>query len=352
MYSKKQIEVAEEHGVVLKSIPVLDLLPFDKIFMDTQEVEEVGRVIRYFTPHAVFRCNCHRHVPEYRRRKKIMGTLIDDKGNKYEDNSYSVYVDRIAHHSYCEQLARYRYEEDYNLNDRNVKYAPKKNHLIFTGQTRDLHTITYVFERDEEVLIVEDTGRTTPKPMTITNGQELVDMAEMDEEIENTNRYYDYTFNSWFRSCDRIHDHHDSDRYNYTLPQTTERLFETLDRNLKNFNDTIKDITRIGSDNWNSTDGNNEDARKLYQLRDHMRYIIRSTHYEICDDIGKTNLLYGGDDSTYEHFLNSINLINEIEERLLDTKKESYYANREMDIDDYYYVLFGDKLKRKHEEVV
>ena len=244
MYSKRQVEVAEEHGVILKSIPVLDLAPFDKIFMDTQEVEDLGRAIKYFTPHAVFQCNCHRHVPTYKRRTKIMCSLVDDKGNTYHDNAYQVYADQIEHHAYCSQLARYRYEKDYN-EDSGTKYAPKKNHLIFTGQTLDLHTVNYTFERDEEVLIVEDIGKTTPAPMTVEDGQHLVDIAEMDEEIENTSRYFDYSFNSWHRSCARIHDHHDDEYHTRTLEQHNVAKVEHIASQLKSFNDILNKIDSL-----------------------------------------------------------------------------------------------------------
>ena len=62
-----------------------------------------------------------------------------------------MYINKVGHTHYCGQLARYRYENDYSTNDQKIKYAPKKSHLIFTGQDMGLHTVTYTFEKDEEV---------------------------------------------------------------------------------------------------------------------------------------------------------------------------------------------------------
>ena len=54
MYSKRQIEIAEEHGVVLRAIPVSDVLPFDKIFLDTQQTEMSHRICKVFIPSSSF----------------------------------------------------------------------------------------------------------------------------------------------------------------------------------------------------------------------------------------------------------------------------------------------------------
>jgi hypothetical protein len=352
VYSKRQIEIAEEHGVVLKTIPVLDLMPFDKIFIDTQETEDMGRVIKYFTPHAVFKCNCHLHVPQYNRRKKIMETLIDDNGKKHMDDSYDMYINKVEHTHYCGQLARYRYENDYSTNDQKIKYAPKKSHLIFTGQDMGLHTVTYTFEKDEEVLIVLDTGKTRRSPITIEDGQQLVNMAENDEEIENTERYFDYMFNSWFISCSRIHDHHDDERYDITLQGHTNRLVDTLQDRIKLFTNELKDIVRLNKENYDTDDATDEEVRKMYRIKDYMRYIVKTTHYNIHDDIGSSLSLYSRENTTYDEFINTVSLIEEIEDRLIATNKQIKKENRKLRVEDYFFILYGDKLKRKYEIVV
>ena len=91
MYTRKQVEVAEEHGVVLKAIPVLDLSPFDRIFLDTQAVEEEHRICRVFVPTSSFNCSCHRDVPVFKRRNKLIHTLVDENGKKFvEDVFYTI----------------------------------------------------------------------------------------------------------------------------------------------------------------------------------------------------------------------------------------------------------------------
>ena len=83
-------------------------------------------------------------------------------------------------------------------------------------------------------------------------------------------------------------------------------------------------------------------------LRDNMRYLVRDCHYKIYDNIGESRSLYGSSDTTYEEFLNTISLIEEIEKRFISFKE----SDKEMTTEDFFYIMYGDKLKRKYEIVV
>ena len=343
MYSRRQVEVAEEHGVVLKSIPVLDLTPFDKIFLDTQADEEQGlRVTKYYQPSSSFICNCHRHVPVYNHRKKLLGTLIDKNGNKYHDNSYDVYAGRIQHHHYCAQLDRYRYESDFNDTEQQLKYRPKKLHVQLTGQTADLHTVTYTHELDEEVLIIEDFGNTMAFPRTLSNAEEVIDMARYDEEIENVDRFLEYALGSWFTKCDMIHSHGRENEHN-NLEETTKALVENLNIQCTQFVEILNNINRLSSENYKTTDSD-EESRNIYRLRDTMRYILRTSHYDMNAELGSM-WDFIRNDGGYDDFLKAVDEIESICDRLKGKENT-------LDIDEYYYILFGDKLKRKYEKVV
>lgn len=351
MYSRKQVEVAEEHGVVLKAIPVLDLSPFDKIFLDTQAVEEGHRICRVFVPTASFNCTCHKDVPVFKRRNKLIHTLVDENNNKHLEDVFDVYTHRVRHSHYCSKLTRYRYESDYT-ND-NVKYRPKKNHIQFVGQDDALNTVAYTFEKDETVFIVEHFGDTYPQYETMHTEEDLVDRARCDDEIDNLDRYFDYVFGSWDTSCSRIHHHRDNDGCE-TIGGHVEIHFANLQERINQFQSRLETINRLDKKTFSDSKEEEHELKNTMQyLKSDMRYILRKLHYDLYDMGNIWDYVTG--DMTFEVFVLCIDLIQGIKERL--EIKNIELANKglllyHLTVDDYYWILYEDKLKRKYEKVV
>ena len=353
MYSKRQIEIAEEHGVVLKAIPVRDLMPFDKVFLDTQAVEDRDlRLCKVFVPTASFNCSCHKDVPIYKRRHKKLHTLIDKDGNKFEEDVFEVYTQRVRHSHYCSKLSRYRYESDYQ-NDRPLKYRPRKNHTQFVGHDRALNTITYTFENDESVFIVEHFGNTYPNYETCNTEHEIYDLAMCDDEIENMDRYFRYTLGSWDSSCSRIH-HHRHNEGAETIQEHVQLQVENLEQRINYFQEKLQKINRLNEEVFTqSKQDEHEYARDIKLMQQEIRYILRKHHFEMYDMGSIWDYISGN--MTFDVFVNCIDIIADIQCRLntkvveLESKGLLLYH---LTVDDYYWILYGDKLKRKYREVV
>lgn len=344
MYSKRQIEIAEEHGVVLRAIPVSDVLPFDKIFLDTQQTEMSHRICKVFIPSSSFNCNCHRDVPIYKRRNKVLHTLVDETGKKYHDDVFEVYAQRVRHSHYCSKLIRYRYESDYK--DDGAKYRPTKNHIQLTGQDNGLHTLTYTFENDETVFIVEDFGDTYPQYETVQSEEELYDLAIYDEEIENTDRYFRYAL-GWDSSCARIH-HHRHNEGAETIEEHVVLQAENLEQRINYFQQKLEKINRLDADIFTqSKEAEHEMFRDIAQLKQELRYILRKFHFDLYDMGNIWDYISG--EMSFDIFIKCIDVIDEIGQRLKTKKDETGMI---VTVDDYYWILYGDKLKRKYKDRV
>ena len=351
MYSRKQVEVAEEHGVVLKAIPVLDLSPFDRIFLDTQAVEEGHRICRVFVPTSSFNCSCHRDVPIFKRRNKLIHTLVDENGKKFVEDVFDVYTHRVKHSHYCSKLTRYRYESDYK--DDSVKYRPKKNHIQFVGQDDALNTVSYTFEKDETVFIVEHFGDTYPQYETIPYEEDLVDRARCDDEIDNLDRYFNYVLGSWDSDCSRIHHHRDNEG-SETIGGHIEIHFANLKERINDFQTRLETIDRLDEKLFlESKEDQHRYKQTMAYLKSDMRYILRKFHYDLYDMGNIWDYVTG--DMSFEVFVLCVDLIQGIKERLDEKNLElAVYGLmlHDLTVDDYYWILYEDKLKRKYEMVV
>jgi hypothetical protein len=351
MYSNRQIEIAEEHGVVLRAIPVRDLLPFDKIFLDTQEIEgQDRRACKVFLPASSFNCNCHKDVPVYKRRNKLVHTLLDDEGKKYVDDVFEVYAQRVRHSHYCSKLSRYRYESDYTSH--RTKYRPKKNHVQLTGQDDSLGTVVYTFEMDETVFIVEDFGNTRMYSVTVETEEELHNLALYDEEIEDLDRYFTYAL-GWDSSCTMIH-HHRHNEGAESIGEHVQLNYEHLQSKIINFKTRLAKINLLNEETFTESKEIEHDMnQKISELKYDMRYILRKFHFNFYDMGSLWDFVSG--EMTFEFFVKCIDIIDEMEDRL-KTKGLELSNNGlllyHLTVDDYYWILYGDKLKRKYREVV
>jgi len=352
MYSKRQIQIAEEHGVVLTAIPVRDLMPFDKIFLDTQAVEDRDvRICKTFVPTSSFNCNCHRDVPVYKRKNKLLHTLENEKGEKFMEDVFEVYAQRLRHTQYCSKLSRYRYESDYQ--DDGAKYSPKKNHIQFVGQDRGLQTVTYTFEVDETVFIIESFGDTVPTYETCNTESELYHLALSDDEIENLEGYFNYTFGSWDTDCSRIHFHR-SHTGSENIGEHVELHLSNLEERINYFQRKLNKIEKLNEEIFiESKKAQHELSNDIRHMQGEIRYILRKHHFDLYDMGSIWDYISGN--MTFDIFVSCIDIIAELKERV-DTKKEEL-ANKglfsyHLTVDDYYWILYGDKLKRKYREVV